>query len=317
MITTIASGASLELGAGAQILTDGGERSALHGLTENDGTLVLHSVNPLFPLPPTTGLTNTGTFNIDTGAGDGGSGVVLGGTLTNDGTLDIGNASLTSTTNVIAEALTNSGSIALAGGRGRLAASAIVTADALTNSGSIALAKSGSLVVDGAAATSGDLTIGLGAEFNVTGSDAFTQAGGSTTVTGSLVASTIDANDGLLDFKSAISGGDGVGALNIGSTGTLEFDAAVDSSHGVDFATAGGTLALGDAGAFSGTVSNFAVSDAINLLGQTITNLAYSGSSTSGVLTVNGSSGTIAELSFAGDYMTSSFTFSGSKILHT
>jgi hypothetical protein len=68
-------------------------------------------------------------------------------------------------------------------------------------------------------------------------------------------------------------------------------------------------------------LSNFAVSDAIDLLGQGITSLAYSGSTMSGVLTVTGSGGTIAQLSFAGDYTTSSFTFAldghgGSNILH-
>jgi hypothetical protein len=125
----------------------------------------------------------------------------------------------------------------------------------------------------------------------------------------------------VLDFESAITSGDGVGALNIGSLGTLEFDAAVDASYRVHFGVAGGTLELGDAGDFHGKVSNFAFSDAIDLLGQGITGLAYSGSTTSGILTVNGSGGTIAELSFAGNYTRSSFTFTsdghgGSNILH-
>jgi hypothetical protein len=61
----------------------------------------------------------------------------------------------------------------------------------------------------------------------------------------------------VLDFESAITSGDGVGALNIGSLGTLEFDAAVDASHRVHFGVAGGTLELGDAGDFHGKVPNF------------------------------------------------------------
>ena len=233
--------------------------------------------------------------------GDGGSAVTIGGTLTNTGTFSIGNSGLSASTTVTAQTLTNSGSIALAGSSGNLA----------------------ELVVNGLATTAGALAIGAGAELDVTGSHVFTQAGGSTTVTGSLVANTIDANAGKLDFKSVITSGDGVGALNIGSAGTLEFDKAVDATHHVKFAAAGGgTLALGEPGGFKGTVSSFAVSDAIDLLGKGITSLAYSGSSASGILTVDGSSGAIAHLSFDGDYTRSSFTFAsdghgGSVILQT
>ena len=163
--------------------------------------------------------------------------------------------------------------------------------------------------------TSGAIDIAKGGKLDA-GAGAFTQTGGSTIVAGKLVAGTVDADAGLVDFKSALTSASGIGALNIGSAGTLEFDASVNSSIGVDFAAAGGTLALGDAAEFGATISDFAASDAINLIGQTITGLAYSGSAASGVLTVKGSGGTLAELSFAGDYTMSSFSFSGSKILH-
>ena len=145
-------------------------------------------------------------------------------------------------------------------------------------------------------------------------------AEGSTTVTGLLVAGTINADGGKLDFKSAITRADGVGALHIGSLGTLEFDAAVDLPHAVKFMSkASGTLALGDAGAFKGIVEGFAGADAIDLIGERITRLAYSGST--GVLTVFDSTARIAELSFDGDYRTSSFTFAsdghgGDRILY-
>ena len=82
---------------------------------------------------------------------------------------------------------------------------------------------------------------------------------------------------------------------------------------------ASGTLALGDAGAFKGIVEGFAGAAAIDLLGERITRLAYSGST--GVLTVFDSTARIAELSFDGDYRTSSFTFAsdghgGDRILY-
>ena len=132
------------------------------------------------------------------------------------------------------------------------------------------------------------------------------------------MASTINANDGVLDFKSAITSGDGVGALDIGDLGTLEFDAAVDSTHTAAFTAADGTLALGDAGAFSGKIAGFASHDAIDLIGQTIAGLSFSG----GVLSVTLSGGGTENLAFSGSYATSSFTFAsdghgGSNILHT
>ena len=232
---------------------------------------------------------------------DGGSAVTFGGTLTNEGTFDIGNGSLSAATTVTANGLNDTGTLALLGSSGSLA----------------------ELIVNGAATTTGDITVGARSEIDVRDSNSFTQAGGSTTVAGSLVAGTIDANAGKLDFKSAITNGDGVGALNIGSLGTLEFDAAVDHSHATEFRSkTSGTLALGDAGGFRGIIEGFAGADEIDLLGQGVTRLAYSGSITSGVLTVFGSTGTIAELSFDGDYRTSSFTFAsdghgGKRILHT
>jgi hypothetical protein len=76
--------------------------------------------------------------------------------------------------------------------------------------------------------TDGAVTIGAGAEIDVAGSNSFTQNGGFTTVDGSLAASTINVDDGLLYFAGAITSGDGVGALNIGAIGDLSFGSSVD-----------------------------------------------------------------------------------------
>jgi len=59
----------------------------------------------------------------------------------------------------------------------------------------------------------------------------------------------------------------------------------------------------------------------IDLLGQGVMGLAYSGKGASGILSVIGSGGTIAELDLAGHYTTSSFAFTpdghgGTDILH-
>jgi hypothetical protein len=171
------------------------------------------------------------------------------------------------------------------------------------------------IVIDG-----GIFRVGAGSAVDVNG---FTQAGGRTTVAGSLVASTINAKNGLLDFTGPVTSGDGVGALNVGAFGDLEFDRSVDNTHAVTLASpTGGTLSLGDAGAFNASINGFAGSDAIDLLNQPIAALSYSGSSSSGVLTVSESSGTLATLHFNGNYSNSSFAFAsdghgGTDILRT
>jgi hypothetical protein len=76
----------------------------------------------------------------------------------------------------------------------------------------------------------------------------------------------------------------------------------------VTFAATTGTLKLTAPGSFGGTIAGFGNSDVIDLVNKQVTGLSYSGTSTSGVLTVTGSSGTIATLAFTGNYTTASFT---------
>jgi hypothetical protein len=305
MIRTIDSGASIEIdGAEAQILTyaheEGGPKPGLEHLTANHGTLTLQGDSSLgaggVSLKTRTAFTNDRNDKayIDANDGDGGSTVSFGGAVTNEGTLDIGNTGLAALTKVTAEGLTNDRALMLMGSSSELA----------------------ELIVNGAATNAGYLAIGAGGELDVTGSNSFTQLAGLTTVMGSLVASTITTVQGKVDFKSAITSGDGVGALDIGTSGTvqgtLQFDSSVDSSHTVDFISTFGTLALGDPHAFAGTIEGFrggAFNDVIDLLHQSVTNLAYSGSATSGTLAVTLSGGATENLTFSGDY-SNSFVFS-------
>ena len=302
VIATVAAGSSLELdGSEARILTSG-NASALAKLATNDGTLLLRGNTSLgaggVGLATTSGMANYGTLDVDSFSSfDSGSSLRIGGLLANEGALNIGNSSMGAATTVTVASLSNDGAISLLG-------SSTFVAE---------------LLVNGAATTDGSLSIGAGSKLDVTGANSFTQAGGSTTVAGSLVASTIYANQGLLNFEGAITSGDGVGALNIGAQGNLELGASVDSTHVVDFLSGlGGTLLLGEATAFSGKIAGFASHDAIDLLGQAIAGLSFSG----GVLAVSLSGGGTENLHLTGSYVTSSFTFAsdghgGTNILHT
>jgi hypothetical protein len=63
----------------------------------------------------TTTVDNTGSLNVDDGAGTGGTVLAIGETLTNGGSLTIGNATLSASDEVKAAALDNTGSIVLKG----------------------------------------------------------------------------------------------------------------------------------------------------------------------------------------------------------
>ena len=115
-ITAIGSDADLTLnGAGAlaalstALTTD----SALTGLANNNGTLDLENGASL---TTTTGLTNTGSVAVDYFGSTGGSSLTIGGTLTNQGSLYVGNSAIAKATTVTAAALSNAGTVDLASG---------------------------------------------------------------------------------------------------------------------------------------------------------------------------------------------------------
>ena len=289
-VTTISNAGSLELdGANARVTTSGTAMSALSTLTSNNGALVLvgnsYEGAGGATLTTNSAFTNYGSLMVDAGGGDGSSLETFGGTLTNYGTTVIGNTALSGLTTVTAAGLVNVNSLALFGSNGAQS----------------------QLVVHGAASNTGSLNINVDGEINVTGGNAFTQTAGSTVVYGTLVASTINANGGLITFYSGIGAGDGISTMNIGANGELEFASNVDSSHSATFTGATGTLALDDLLGFAGQVSNFASYDVIDLLGVAATGFGYAGGASGGVLTLTGPGGTLGTLAFKGAYTSANF----------
>jgi hypothetical protein len=123
---------------------------------------------------------------------------------------------------------------------------------------------------------------------------------------------TIEASGGLLKIAGAVSA---AGGLQIDAGATLELGAATGASDVVGFGATTGTLQLDAPGSFAGAISFFRGGDIINLGGAVATGLNYN--TTTKVLTVTGSAGTIANLKFNGTYTQSSFTLnpSGTEIL--
>jgi hypothetical protein len=153
---------------------------------------------------------------------------------------------------------------------------------------------------------SGSISIGSHAELQVTGGNAFTEIGGTTTVTGTLAAATINVTGGLLDFAVALSPGSSTGDINIGGSGSVEFGAAVDAGHRVTFTSAVGTLELAAPNQFAPTVYGFADGDTIDFLQTAVTAVSYA----NGVLTAMNGGTTVATINLSGPYFTSDFALS-------
>ena len=134
----------------------------------------------------------------------------------------------------------------------------------------------------------------------------------------STVANTgaMTATGATLSLDSAVSG---VGALDVGTRGIVDVVSGADSGQTVKFLGTG-KLELDTAGTFAGHVSGFGGADLIDLASTIATTKSYSGSLTSGVLTVFDGSTAVAHLNFNGGYMSSSFSLGsdghGGTLIH-
>ncbi len=149
-ITTIAAGGDLLLFGSHAYLADASDtsdNSALAGLKTVDGFLVLHNGASV----TTTGaVSNSGTIALDRLSHDGGSSLAIGGTLTNDGTIQIGpsDGTLSAASAMKAASVVNNGTINLHG-NGAIRATLSSTGP-INDDGAIALSNGASLTTTGA-----------------------------------------------------------------------------------------------------------------------------------------------------------------------
>ncbi len=155
------------------------------------------------------------------------------------------------------------------------------------------------------AASTGSIEVGAigGAAKGVVTVDAGATLVGAGTIRNTVVdKGSIDAKGGTLTIAGSISG---TGAVSITSNAVL----SIGGSAGVTGLTflAGGheTASFGAPTLVSSTLSGFAATDTIDLLGFTASKLAFAGHT----LTVHGSGGSVAHLNFAGTYKTAQFAF--------
>jgi hypothetical protein len=130
--------------------------------------------------------------------------------------------------------------------------------------------------------------------------------GGTTIVSAISNAGVLEALHGTLTVESAVTG---TGRVVIGSGGVADFAAAF--SQNVAFAAGGGTLELAKSQGFAGVISGFSKTGTTTLdLGDIAfggaTKATYSGTKTSGVLTVTDGTHT-ANIKLTGNYLTSTW----------
>ncbi len=179
----------------------------------------------------------------------------------------------------------------------------IVGLSAIGAQGTLALENRATLTVASTFTIDGALHLG-GSNFtaaNIT-VDAGGQLGGNGTVFGTVANSgTIDAG-GILSISQSVTG---TGADSIENNATLSFGAAVAAGQTVTFEGTAGTLALGNAGGFAGTIAGFAPGNAIDLINTKASAVTYNAGADT--LTVKNKGTVIATLQLSGDYTGDTF----------
>ena len=142
---------------------------------------------------------------------------------------------------------------------------------------------------------------------------------------------SVSVNQGLLEFGSTVANNgtmtatgsvlelthrvSGVGALDIGTGGTMDIIRGRDSGQTVDYLGTG-ELKLHTPGTFASHISGFGGTDLIDLVSTPATSASFS----SGVLTVLDGSTAVAHLNFNGSYNTNSFSLTsdlhGGTLIH-
>ena len=298
-VATIADGGFLELdGTRARVAlnSDPTTSGALAKLASNAGRFILADGATV---ATTVGFNNTGTLDLDAfelGALDsGGSSLSIGGVLTNNSSLGIGNSRILAATTVTAAGLVNTGSVDLTGGAATQATFNVTGAAPATLTGSYDL--------------SGDALL----EFK-SGGVAAIGAGSSLFLGGASSRVALAAAPGSNSALTGLAGNAGTLALQSGAVlatkvvfnnaGTVEIDNGFDNG--------GSSLALG------GTLTNSSALDIGNVGLSKTTTVTAPGLVNTGTVELAGGSATPATLHVTGPApatLTGSYSLSGDAIL--
>ena len=294
-ITSLAAGSHLGLVGSDAFIEDStaaGSNSALTGLA-SIGAGALFALHDGAAVSTTGALANDGTLVLDPNGHDGGSSLTVGGTLTNNWALTIGNDRLSASDKVTAASLDNTGSIYLTGSSADQALLDVTTGVAGFGAAGVL---SGNVGLGGGDSAiefaSGQITtIAASSQLNLDGPNAF--------IEDSAALGSNSALTGLADIAGAfyLSDGASVSTGALTNSGLLFVDpyySAGGSTLSIGGAlTNTGTLDIGgDGGSFSSsdsvTAKFFVNSGTVNLYGS-IGEASLAALNVSGAVTNNGS----------------------------
>lgn len=321
---TAATGAVLALGADGALPANvtGAGTLAIQGAATLAGKLGIAStrVEPLGTLTgagTVKGLNNLGTVHAT-------GNLTVAGALAGDGliTADAGATITLAKGGAYDGPISMDGTLAVKGaltlfGDAYLSAHALVLNANLTSAVSLSVAADQSITLAGAK----PVTLSTGKYGILTNSGTITSSAATGSIAGSFVnlgqvgitAGTLSFARGVTNTGTILADGGasfaaaltGAGTVQIGDTQTVRALSSVAAGQTFDFGLGDATLALTRAAAFAGTIADFGHGDRIDLIGKTVTSLAYA----AGTLTVRGGATTIARLAIAGPAAVTDFTF--------
>ncbi|MGC8494918.1 MAG: beta strand repeat-containing protein, partial [Syntrophobacteraceae bacterium] len=244
-LTTVA-GVTINSGGEIDVETSGAALTSTGALANNGGTLKVGGDGGSVTVG---GLSNTGEIDLNSNGSlnlNGGAG-----TYDNAGNIAMAGGTISGVTGT--ESLTNEGVI---GGNGSISNLALINNGRVTPNGTLTITPNSS-----GFSSSGTVSIGQGDTLAIAGGNSiYTQAAGSTTVDGTLLANVLNINGGTLNGTGTIAGavnnnggmihgGDSPGTLKIngnftqGVNGTLFTQ--IDSATSLDLLQISGTATLG------------------------------------------------------------------------
>ena len=183
-LDAIASGGQLQLNGPNTFVADAGATGSNSALTGLDSVVGELDLDNGAVVAVNGDLVDDGSIFVDFNGNEGGSHLTVAGALTNSGRLQVGNGALSADDSLRATGLANSGNLTLFGS---------TTAQA-------------NLDIDGNATNAANLTVGAGAELEVSAGHAYAQSAGTTRVDGTLDASTVTVTGGTLEGSGTITG---------------------------------------------------------------------------------------------------------------
>ena len=244
-ITSLASGAQLHLTGNDAFIEDStkpGSNSALAGLASNAGEVQLENKVAVSTTGP---LANSGQVYLDYDGGDGGSSLKVAGALSNTGTLDLGNTSLSSKDSITASSLVNSGTINLTGSTSTSTQALLDVTAGAAGFGVLPATLSGYVTLVGDSAVefaSGQITrIAAGSQLQLNGNKAFIED-----------SATLGSNSALKGLNDVAGNLEMYGDVSVTTTGGLLDTGGIYLDY--NGGTGGSTLSLGGAISNSGTL---------------------------------------------------------------